>query len=110
MPMNPKRKPYRNKKILNAARGEECLGRLPCCNGDPDTVSAAHSDYMEDGKGGSQKADDCFVAFLCSSCHAWFHNPQKEHGEIVSTSEKRDRWHRAMKRTWRRLIDLEVIK
>ncbi|NOQ48723.1 MAG: DUF1364 family protein [Methanococcoides sp.] len=100
----PKRKPYRNKKILAAARGEECLARTPYCNGDSSTVVAAHSDYYEDGKGKGQKADDHCVVFACSGCHDWFHHAP------VSTSEKRDVWHRAMKRTWRRLLDMEVIK
>lgn len=66
---NPKRKPYRNKKILDAARDEPCLVNLPGCTGGGADTVAAHSMQRADGKGGSQKADDCFVAFACQSCH-----------------------------------------
>ena len=104
-----KRKPYRNKKILNAAKGEECLIQSPYCNNDPDTTVACHSNEGDDGKGGSQKADDCFVAFGCSACHAFVDGERYN----MPTSPRELRiWYldRGIKRTWRRLLDLGVLK
>ena len=65
-----KRKPFRSRKILDAARGEECTMRIPdVCNHDPKTTVAAHSGWRIHGAGIGQKADDIFVAFMCSACH-----------------------------------------
>lgn len=100
--MIPKRTPYRNRKILDAARGEECTMQLVgICNGNPETTVAAHSNYGEDGKGMGQKADDVFVAFACSDCHARYDQRPEE---------LRDVFHRAMKKTWRRLLDRKILK
>lgn len=99
---NWKRQPYRNKKILNAARGEQCTIGSPECNGNPETTIAAHSNYYEDGKGKGLKADDCFVAFACSSCHRWL--------DEGTDPMRRDLFHRGMKRTWRRILDKGVLK
>ena len=105
-----KRKPYRNKKILEAARDEPCLVNSPYCNRDPSTTIAAHSNKMDDGKGLSQKADDIFVAFCCASCHDYVD------GRTGGADSGRDGMHRneyldrGIKRTIRRLLDLGVIK
>jgi hypothetical protein len=64
-------KPIRSKKIMQAARGEECTVRSPTCNYDPETTVAAHSNMREHGKAMGRKADDLFVAFACSDCHRW---------------------------------------
>lgn len=103
-----KRKPYRNKKILEAARGEECLIESPVCNYDPETVVACHSNESDDGKGTGQKADDCFIAFGCSACHNLVDGGELGYG---STAEyKKYYLNRGIKRTIRRLLDLGVIK
>lgn len=99
-----KRGPYRNKKILQAAQGEPCTIRSPWCNGNPRTVVACHSNWAEDGKGAGQKADDCFVAFGCSECHRWL-DEGFEHAHI-----KQEYFHKGLKRTLRRLLDLKVLK
>lgn len=105
--MIEKRKPYRNKKIRQSARGEYCSMMLSCCNGNPETVVFAHSNYSEDGKGAGQKADDIFGAYMCSACHdAYDHR----NNLFPNDEEMRDNFHRAMKRTWRRMIDKGVLK
>lgn len=114
-----KRKPYRNKKILKAAEGEECLIQSPYCNGNSETVVACHSNEYDDGKGGSQKADDCFVAFGCSACHDYVDGKPMpklylpEFLKLRPHEEKRMQrsyLDRGIKRTIRRLLDLGVIK
>lgn len=105
-----KRKPYRNKKILEAAKGEECLIQSPYCNYDPNTVVAAHSNECDDGKGAGQKADDCFIAFACSSCHDYVDGRAPKY-EGESDFEIRLFYHnRGIKRTIRRLLDMGVLK
>ena len=77
---------YRNPKILRAANGRPCS----YCGLNHGTTVAAHSNRMEDGKGVGLKAHDCFVAFLCATCHTEYDTgimPQHE-------------FNRAMKRTW----------
>lgn len=107
--MNQKRTPYRNKKLLAAAQGQQCTLQVPgVCNHDSQTTVAAHSNASEDGKGLGQKADDCFVAFVCSACHDWLDGRIK-----IQPGEPDDRhyfFHRGMKRTWRLLLDMGVLK
>ena len=99
-----KRIPYRNSKILKAAKGQSCTIHSPWCNGNPETVVACHSNYHEDGKGAGQKADDIFVAFGCSDCHRWLDESHED-------SEMKFRlFHRGMKATIRKLLDLKIIK
>ena len=62
---------YRNKKILQSAKGQKCTIRSPWCNGDQSTTVAAHSNMQLHGKGKGLKAHDCFVAYACSECHRW---------------------------------------
>lgn len=60
---------YRNQRILNVPKH----GDVPCCYcGIMDgTIVAAHSNQGRHGKGFGIKAHDCFVAFLCNSCHTF---------------------------------------
>jgi len=102
--MFQKRKPYRNQKILDSAEGEECTLQTEWCNGDSSTVVACHSNWSEDGKGKGQKADDLYVAYGCSECHRWL-----DEGS-ASRQEKREVFHVGMKRTWRRIVDKQVLK
>lgn len=102
-----KRRPYRNPKILKAAQDEPCTLLLDGCTGGGADTVAAHSNYGEDGKGGAQKADDCFVAFTCHHCHGVLDGQIKSH---YSRAELRDYFHMAMKRTWRRLLDKGVLR
>ncbi len=98
--MNPKRQPYRNKKIRESAKGKACQIQGPNCNGNPETVVWCHSNMYEDGKGGSQKADDIFGAYGCFACHA----------DYDAHRISQEDFHRAMKRSWRIMIDTGVIK
>jgi hypothetical protein len=62
---------YRSKRLLDAARGQECMVQIPgICTNNPETVVAAHSNQLRHGKGGGLKAHDCFIAWACYSCHA----------------------------------------
>lgn len=56
-------------KITEAARGQECMIRLPgVCNGNPETTVFAHL-RMAGITGVGMKAPDLFGAFACGSCH-----------------------------------------
>lgn len=61
---------YRNRALLDLARGQPCMVRIPgICNGDAETTVAAHSGMLIHGAGTGHKAADCFIAFACSACH-----------------------------------------
>lgn len=56
-------------KIREAARGAQCMVRLPgICNGNTETTVLAHL-RMAGITGIGQKAPDLFGAFACSACH-----------------------------------------
>lgn len=99
-----KRVAYRNKKILDAAKGESCT--WPGCGVCDGTIVFAHSNMSIHGKSSHQKSDDIFGAFLCYECHHYYDclpandtNGPKEHYFM-----------RAMSATLRRLLDLGVLK
>lgn len=94
----------RSAAIRAAAFEEDCTLRVPgVCRNDTRTTVACHSNFGEDGHGKSIKADDIFVAFGCFHCHQWL-----DEGK-ASRDEKRDVFHRGMKKTWKRLIEKGVI-
>lgn len=95
-------------KILDAARGEACAFGGPTCNHNPETVVACHSNYQEDGKGMGLKADDIYVMFACSSCHMFYDGGYTEMGWSPFTVQ--EMFHKALKRTWRRLIEEGVLQ
>ncbi len=99
---------YRNKGILQAARGQACLVRLPgvCCS-DAQTTVFAHSNLAEHGKGAAVKAHDCFGAFACHACHAAYDQPLK-YGLDVAAVEAA--FFRGMCRTWLRLLQMGVLR
>jgi hypothetical protein len=91
----PKRVPYRNKKITQAAKGEDCTVRAALICDSPDTTVFAHLNFEWSGKGIAQKADDCAGVFACHACH-----------RLIDMREIDDRaLLRAYYRTIRRLID-----
>lgn len=54
--------------LRELARGQPCMVRLPCCNGDPETTVLAH--YRLAGTcGAGQKPGDWQGAWACSACH-----------------------------------------
>jgi hypothetical protein len=65
--MNPQPKPtrWKSKKYRDAAKGQPCTMRLPCCNNDPATTVLAHAN----GGGMGTKSDDFNAADCCSDCH-----------------------------------------
>ena len=104
-----KRKPYRNKKITQSARGEACAVMLPIvCTGGGETTVYAHSPYAEDGKGMGVKSGDLFGCYACRGCH----DELDGRTHILSSMDRaarRDIFHRAMKRTQRKLLDKGII-
>lgn len=103
----PKDPEYRNRALLDLAHRDdaECgnCGYVGPC--DP-----AHSNWMEDGKGKSHKAHDCYFAFLCARCHAWLDQASVRRDPTDTYPAERlgkhEMWMRAFKRTvlfmWRR--------
>jgi hypothetical protein len=94
----------RSKKITQSAKGEECTMNSPVCNYNPETTVWCHSNYYEDDKGKGLKAHDIFGFYGCYACHDWFDNSTKH-----LKGEKYSYFHRAMKRSWLRLIEKGVI-
>lgn len=101
--MLAKRIPYRNQKIRDAAKGEECTMNSEFCNHDPATVVFCHLNDPFAGKGMGQKADDCAGFFGCSGCHEAY-----DCGRLAWN----DGWLvlRAYYRTTRRLLDRGILK
>ncbi len=86
---------YRSRKLLGAAKGQQCTLNLPgVCRNNPETVVAAHSNQLRHGKGAGLKAHDCFTAWACSECHA-----ELDQGKRFSYEEKVDYWQRGFERT-----------
>ena len=100
----PKRSAYRNKKITQAAKGEDCALQWKYCNGNPETTVAAHLNELWAGKGGGQKSDDVPI-FMCSSCHADY-----DQGRMNSHLEKDWYLLRGLYRTIRILLDKGILQ
>ena len=95
---------YRNKKILQSAKGQSCTVRSVWCNGDPATTVAAHSNQSIHGKSRGMKAHECYIAYACSDCHRWL-----DEG-AASRAEKVEAFNAAMHRTWLLLLQNGVLK
>lgn len=108
----PKRKQYRNPKILKACHDPHnvCQVQLPGCHAIP--TEPAHSNRSDDGKGGSQKADDIFVAIACRHCHDVLDRRKRIKSDLVDfDATLLVHYHdRAIKRSIRIFIDKGVIK
>lgn len=99
----------RIQKILDSARGEDCALQIDgVCNHNPETTVWAHSNQHEDGKGMSTKAHDLFGCYACSDCHAWLDGGYVRGG--YTTDFVNETFHRAMKRSWLRLVQKGVLK
>lgn len=97
---------YRNKKLTQTARGQECTILFPL-NGlrhDPDTVVWAHSNQSKHGKGERIKAHDCFGAFACMHCHNLL-----DQNKRYSREEKNKAFDLGMQRTRRILLREHII-
>lgn len=101
----------RLKKIRDSARGEDCTVNSPFCNRTPETTVLAH--FGEPGeKGMGLKPDDTSAAYACSACHDWLDGRVNPLGLHSSSYEKTKEWYwfRAMRRTWKLLIENGVLK
>lgn len=96
--------PYRNKKILQSAKGQACQH----CGKNDGTTVAAHSNLGMHGKGVGKKSDDCFVAYLCAWCHDCYDRKMEDlvRHKIVSQYD----FEKAMHKTWRLLLINGVLK
>lgn len=84
---------YRNRALLDLARGAPCMG-LHCRAGADGTVVAAHSNSHIHGKGARMKAHDWAIAFLCHKCHSML-----DQGAQLSRDEREEFWRDAAIRT-----------
>lgn len=103
--------PYRNKKILNAARGSCCTLQIPgVCQGGTETTVACHSPLGEDRMGA--KAPDFAIAFGCRACHDAVDRRAKIGGtrSHINDDEQRFYIHRGIMRTLAILFDQGIIK
>lgn len=86
---------FRSPKLLQSARGQDCTVMIPgVCNGNSETVVAAHANWQEYGKGGALKAHDIFHARACSACHS-----ELDQGKNLDYDEKKFFWQRGFERT-----------
>jgi hypothetical protein len=68
----PKTEPWRNRAVLDGARGQTCnLLVRGICQGGTETTVACHSNLLIHGKAKARKADDCYVVDGCAACHRW---------------------------------------
>lgn len=99
----------RIQKILDSANGEDCTLQIAgVCNFNPKTTVAAHSNMHEDGKGAGTKAHDIFTCYACSACHEWLDGGYVRDG--YTSDFVAQEFHKALKRTWLRLIQKGVLK
>lgn len=97
---------YRSKRLLDAARGQQCTIQIPgICNGNPETTVAAHSNSLRHGKGLGIKAHDCYVAWACSSCHA-----EIDQGSKLSRQQKDDYWQAGFEKTILQKFLLGIVR
>jgi hypothetical protein len=87
----PKLKPYRSRKWLSA------VGQIECCVlcGGYGTQVA----HRNEGKGMSQKVDDCLTAATCLDCHHAIDN-----GPGLTREQRRAEMDRAIVMTLRELV------
>jgi hypothetical protein len=88
--MSQKTPHVRSKAILEACREIACQ----VCGADDGTVVAAHSNQSKHGKGMGIKADDRYVAAMCSICHH-----QIDQGFLYSREERNGIWDAAHDKT-----------
>ena len=79
---------YRDRKLLDMAYDFPCFLRLPCCEGG--MGEPAHSNQAHHGKGGAQKAHDCFYVPACRACHQ-----ELDQGRTMDRKTKFAEWNRA---------------
>jgi hypothetical protein len=105
--MIEKRQAYRNKKILQSAKGEDCQARFPGCLNERATTVFCHLNELWAGKGYGMKADDCAGFYGCHHCHDIYDGRKRSH---IFNKDKDFYVLKAYYRTIRRLLDKGVIK
>lgn len=60
---------FRNKNLIDLAKGRECFILSPECVGGTDTTVSCHSNAQRHGHGTSIKSHDCFSAPGCAGCN-----------------------------------------
>lgn len=87
---------YRNKKLLELVR------QFPCknCGIQDETVVAAHSNQLRDGKGRGIKAHDYRIASLCFNCHY-----EIDQGKNLNKQQKIELWEEAHRKTIAELFE-----
>jgi hypothetical protein len=88
---------YRNRRLLDAARNNQCLG----CGVDDGTVVAAHYNGSAAGKGMGIKGSDAVVAFLCYRCHMDY-----DQGGWLTKKQKQLLWMTAFHKTCERIEEM----
>lgn len=81
---------YRNNKLLKLAQQSPCQ----LCGIQNETVVAAHSNQLRDGKGRGLKAHDYRIAYLCYTCHTNIDQSNK-----LTKQQKEYEWEEAHRRT-----------
>jgi hypothetical protein len=95
-------KAYRNKKLLAMAKDAPyCF----CCGEYSETIVAAHSNQIRDGKGKSIKSHDYRIAYCCYSCHTKIDTSNK-----LSKEEKKELWESAHRKTIGWLFETERLQ
>lgn len=97
-----------SKPLRQAAKGERCtLEIMGVCNGRAETTVLAH--LPDESHGISRKSDDLSAVFSCANCHNVIDGDSRGWpGQEYPLRE----WYfrRAQTRTWRRLVEMGVIK
>ncbi|MCA2570664.1 hypothetical protein [Microcystis sp. M42BS1] len=64
------------------------------CGVSDDTIVAAHSNQLRDGKGRGVKAHDYRIAYLCYTCHTAI-----DQGKDLNKQDRVDLWETAHRKT-----------
>lgn len=76
---------------------------MACGKPSDGTIVAAHSNSSVHGKGMGTKAHDCFIAYVCYSCHS-------DIDQSNLTKEERDEiWNRAHRNTILYLFQNKIV-
>ena len=81
---------YRNKNLLRIVSQFSCQH----CGSKNETIVAAHSNQLRDGKGRGIKAHDYRVAAMCHKCHY-----ELDQGNTLSKQERVEMWEEAHRKT-----------
>jgi len=96
--------------LLKLAKGMPCQN----CRAEDGTVVSAHSNMQEHGRGKDNPSHDCYNAWLCGRCHAWY-----DHGSFgkdpsglyePTRIDKAEMFLRAMLRTWLELWRRNLVR